>query len=104
MLSYTRSHHRSRVTQLISIFLKAHGLSARGFDALHSWGFIMSHKWTANAFATIASRAMLSVVEMFHSESAVTSDVMVRSVATYIQHCPGSEFAPGFTHSRINLS
>ncbi|KAH8093843.1 hypothetical protein BXZ70DRAFT_897167 [Cristinia sonorae] len=58
MLSYTRSHHRSRITMIWSIYLKACGLSARAFDALHALGITMSHKWTANAIGRISFNAM----------------------------------------------
>lgn len=58
MLSYTRSHFRSRITIVWSIYLKACGLSARAFDALHSLGITMSHKWTANAIGKLSHDAM----------------------------------------------
>ncbi|CDO71975.1 hypothetical protein BN946_scf184943.g9 [Trametes cinnabarina] len=48
MLAYLRSHNSSRLTMLWSIFLKACGLPARAFDALHALGITMSYKWTTN--------------------------------------------------------
>ncbi|TFY52571.1 hypothetical protein EVG20_g10494, partial [Dentipellis fragilis] len=74
MLSFTRSHHRNRLPMLWSIYLKSCGLSARAFDALHSVGLIMSHKWTTTAFANIATRA----------EEAARSAVNDR--ATFLSH------------------
>ncbi|KAN0081481.1 hypothetical protein V8E55_009105 [Tylopilus felleus] len=58
---YTRSHHRNRVAKLWAIYLKACGLSARAFDALHALGLVMSHKWTVNAYGTLSQSAMDSV-------------------------------------------
>jgi hypothetical protein len=58
---FTRSNRRARVAKLWSIYLKACGLSARAFDALHALGVLMSHKWTANAYGTLSDRAMEAV-------------------------------------------
>ncbi|KAJ7259410.1 hypothetical protein C8J57DRAFT_1640173 [Mycena rebaudengoi] len=55
---FTRSNRRGRLAKLWSIYLKACGLSARAFDALHALGILMSHKWTANAYGTLSARAM----------------------------------------------
>ncbi|KAF9231156.1 hypothetical protein BU15DRAFT_82749 [Melanogaster broomeanus] len=55
---YTRSHNRGWIAKLWAIYLKSCGLSARAFDALHALGSLMSHKWTANAYGTLAERAM----------------------------------------------
>ncbi|KAJ6616588.1 hypothetical protein B0H10DRAFT_2390875 [Mycena sp. CBHHK59/15] len=63
---YTRSNRRGRVTKLWSIYLKACGLSARAFDALHVLGILMSHKWTANAIGTLSDRAMKMVQRLIH--------------------------------------
>lgn len=57
MLAYSRSSHSSTLTIVWSIYLKACGLSARAFDALHALGLTMSHKWTADAFSKIAKAA-----------------------------------------------
>ncbi|KAI9059966.1 hypothetical protein FKP32DRAFT_1613962 [Trametes sanguinea] len=57
MLVYSRSHDCCLLKMLWSIYLKACGLSARAFDALHMLGLTMSHKWTANVFAQIAQAA-----------------------------------------------
>ncbi|EIW55822.1 uncharacterized protein TRAVEDRAFT_129435 [Trametes versicolor FP-101664 SS1] len=59
MLAYSRSHDSSRLTMIWSIFLKACGLPARAFDALHALGITMSHKWTTNAFQTVAKNAKI---------------------------------------------
>ncbi|KAJ7930381.1 hypothetical protein B0H13DRAFT_2228277 [Mycena leptocephala] len=58
---FTRSNRRARFAKLWSIYLKACGLSARAFDALHALGILMSHKWTANAYGTLSDRAMEAV-------------------------------------------
>ncbi|KAJ7122658.1 hypothetical protein C8R43DRAFT_899695 [Mycena crocata] len=63
---YTRSHRRGRLPKIWGIYLKACGLSARAFDALHSLGIIMSHKWTADAFGTLSERAMDTVRKLIH--------------------------------------
>ncbi|KAH7924175.1 hypothetical protein BV22DRAFT_1166000 [Leucogyrophana mollusca] len=55
---YTRSHRRGRITKLWALYLKACGLSARAFDALHALGVVMSHKWTANAYGDLSRTAM----------------------------------------------
>ncbi|KAI0363576.1 hypothetical protein BV20DRAFT_1057947 [Pilatotrama ljubarskyi] len=57
MLAYSRSHASSRLTMIWSIFLKACGIPARAFDTLHALGLTMSHKWTADAFTSIAKSA-----------------------------------------------
>ncbi|KAJ7168074.1 hypothetical protein C8R43DRAFT_1121280 [Mycena crocata] len=63
---YTRSNRRGRVAKLWSIYLKACGLSARAFDALHVLGILMSHKWTADAIGTLSDRAMKMVQKFIH--------------------------------------
>jgi hypothetical protein len=55
---YTRSHRRGRIAKVWSLYLKACGLSARAFDAIHSLGISMSHKWAANAYGHLSERAM----------------------------------------------
>ncbi|KAH7905726.1 hypothetical protein BJ138DRAFT_1138187 [Hygrophoropsis aurantiaca] len=57
-LQYTRSNRRSRITKLWVVYLKACGLSARAFDALHALGIVMSHKWAANVYGQLSHRAM----------------------------------------------
>ncbi|RDX45838.1 hypothetical protein OH76DRAFT_1457458 [Lentinus brumalis] len=57
MLAYSRSHDSSIITMSWSIYLKACGLSARAFDALHALGLTMSHKWTCEAFKKISEAA-----------------------------------------------
>ncbi|KAJ7785521.1 hypothetical protein B0H14DRAFT_3584045 [Mycena olivaceomarginata] len=63
---YTRSNRRGRVPKIWSIYLKACGLSARAFDALHALGVLMSHKWTSNAVGTLSTRAMTTVQKRIH--------------------------------------
>ncbi|KAJ7718800.1 hypothetical protein B0H16DRAFT_1796872 [Mycena metata] len=63
---YTRSNRRGRVSKIWSIYLKACGLSARAFDALHALGILMSHKWTSNAVGTLSTRAMTTVQKRIH--------------------------------------
>ena len=64
MLSYSRSHHRSRFQKLFAIYLKFRGLSAKGFDTLHALALTMSHKWTGNAVGRISKQAMEEVVKL----------------------------------------
>ncbi|KAJ6477200.1 hypothetical protein C8R47DRAFT_1178829 [Mycena vitilis] len=66
-IQYTRSNRRGRVAKLWAIYLKACGLSARAFDALHVLGIVMSHKWAANAFGTLANRSMDRVRWLIHN-------------------------------------
>ncbi|KAJ7195700.1 hypothetical protein GGX14DRAFT_320717, partial [Mycena pura] len=61
MLSYSRSHHRSRLQKLFAIYFKFRGLSAKGFDTLHAIGLTMSNKWTGNAVARISAQSMVEV-------------------------------------------
>ncbi|KAJ7762556.1 hypothetical protein B0H16DRAFT_1807104 [Mycena metata] len=63
---YTRSNRRGRVAKLWSIYLKACGLSARAFDALHALGILMSHKWTADTYGTLSDVAMDEVRSAIH--------------------------------------
>jgi hypothetical protein len=58
---YSRSHDRNRFQKLWAIYLKACGLSARAFDAIHVLGLTMSHKWAANAYGVLSERAMQEV-------------------------------------------
>ncbi|KAJ7466528.1 hypothetical protein FB451DRAFT_1485526 [Mycena latifolia] len=72
---YTRSNRRGRIAKMWSIYLKACGLSARAFDALHALGVLMSHKWTANSIGTLSDRAMDTVRELIHKLPwAITHD------------------------------
>src|SRR6202050_1775704 len=64
MLSYTRSHHRSRFQKLFAIYLKFRGLLAKGFYTPHALALTMSHKWTGNAVGRISKRAMEEVVKL----------------------------------------
>lgn len=64
MLSYTRSHHRNRLQKVFGIYLKFRGLSAKGFDMLHSLGITMSHKWTGNATERMSKAAMEEVKKL----------------------------------------
>ncbi|KAJ3818577.1 hypothetical protein F5880DRAFT_1682852 [Lentinula raphanica] len=57
-LQYTRSSCRGRIAKLWAIYLKSCGLSARAFDAVHSLGLCMSHRWAANAFTVLSEQAM----------------------------------------------
>ncbi|KAJ3966157.1 hypothetical protein EV361DRAFT_1015463 [Lentinula raphanica] len=57
-LQYTRSSCRGRIAKLWVIYLKSCGLSARAFDAVHSLGLCMSHRWAANAFTVLSEQAM----------------------------------------------
>ena len=58
---YSRSHHRNHFQKLWAIYLKACGLNARAFDAIHVLGLTMSHKWAANAYGILSERAMQEV-------------------------------------------
>jgi hypothetical protein len=58
ILSYAWSHHQNRLPKLWAIYLKSCGLLAREFDALHALGLTMNHKWSTEAFGTIAEHAM----------------------------------------------
>ncbi|KAJ6548849.1 hypothetical protein B0H19DRAFT_997293, partial [Mycena capillaripes] len=69
---FTRSNRRGRVAKLWSIYLKACGLSARAFDALHALGILMSHKWTANAYGTLSDRAMEEVRALIRSRAVLS--------------------------------
>ncbi|KDQ56803.1 hypothetical protein JAAARDRAFT_132254 [Jaapia argillacea MUCL 33604] len=63
-LSYHRSHHNNRFAKMFSIYLKFRGLSARGFDALHSLGLTMSHRWTCYAVEIMSKNAMKEVISL----------------------------------------
>lgn len=72
---YTRSQRRARITKLWSIYLKACGLSARAFDAIHSLALTMSHKWTANALGHLSDRAMDAArIAVLHSPWTISHD------------------------------
>ncbi|KAH9852593.1 hypothetical protein C2E23DRAFT_868457 [Lenzites betulinus] len=69
MLSYSRSHESCLLTIIWSIYLKACGLSARSFDALHSLGLTMSHKWAAEAFAKISKQESATTQKLIQDRS-----------------------------------
>ncbi|KAF8221362.1 hypothetical protein L208DRAFT_1533023 [Tricholoma matsutake] len=51
----------NRLPKLWAIYLKACGLSARAFDAIHALGITMSHKWAADAYGTLSNLKMKEV-------------------------------------------
>ncbi|KAF8673067.1 hypothetical protein AX14_005425 [Amanita brunnescens Koide BX004] len=61
---YTRSYRRGRLAKAWAIYLKACGMSACAFDAIHSLGLTMSHKWTADALRTLSASAMEEIQEL----------------------------------------
>ena len=65
---YTRSYRRAHLAKAWAIYLKACGMSARAFDAVHSLGLTMSHKWTADAFRALSNSAMEEVRELVKSQ------------------------------------
>ena len=67
-IQYTRSHRRGRLPKLWAIYLKSCGLSARAFDAIHSLGITMSHKWAANAYGTLSELKMKEVQAVIHKK------------------------------------
>ncbi|KAI0635511.1 hypothetical protein C8Q77DRAFT_1052916 [Trametes polyzona] len=69
MLSYSRSHHSCLLTSVWSIYLKACGLSARSFDALHALGFTMGHKWATQAFVTISQTEQATTQKLIQNRS-----------------------------------
>ncbi|KAH9847961.1 hypothetical protein C2E23DRAFT_871531 [Lenzites betulinus] len=69
MLSYSRSHDSCLLTVIWSIYLKACGLSARSFDALHALGFTMSHKWAANTFAKISMQESATTRQLIQARA-----------------------------------
>ena len=64
LCQYSRSKNRSRLQKLWAVYLKACGISARAFDAIHSIGVTMSHRWVLDAYATISADAMTRTCEM----------------------------------------
>ncbi|KAE9388052.1 hypothetical protein BT96DRAFT_1004548 [Gymnopus androsaceus JB14] len=64
MLCYTRNKNCGRFQKVLSIYLKFKGLSAKAFDTLHILGITMSHKWKANAAATISKNCMYEVISL----------------------------------------
>lgn len=67
-IQYTRSHRRGRLPKIWAIYLKACGLSARAFDAIHSLGITMSHKWAANAYGILSELKMKEVRAVIHTK------------------------------------
>ena len=60
---YTRSYRQGWLAKAWAIYLKACGMSAHAFDAIHSLGLTMSQKWTANAFQMLSKSAMDEVCQ-----------------------------------------
>ncbi|KAF9242900.1 hypothetical protein BU15DRAFT_60190 [Melanogaster broomeanus] len=70
-----RSHRRGMLSKIWALYLKACGLSARAFDALHLLGIVMSHKWAANAYSDLSEHAMEEVSKVIHgSPWVITHD------------------------------
>jgi hypothetical protein len=67
-IQYTCSHQCGCLPKLWAIYLKACGLSARAFDAIHSLGITMSHKWAANSYGTLSELKMKEVREVIHKK------------------------------------
>ncbi|KAF8316197.1 hypothetical protein F5887DRAFT_1066774 [Amanita rubescens] len=65
---YTRSYRRGRLAKAWGIYLKACGMSARAFDAVHSLGLTMSHKWTADALRTLSASALEEIRELVKTQ------------------------------------
>ncbi|KAF8224943.1 hypothetical protein L208DRAFT_450489 [Tricholoma matsutake] len=65
-VQYTRSHRHGHLAKLWAVYLKACGLSARAFDAIHALGITMSHKWAANAYRDLSELKMKEVQAVIH--------------------------------------
>ncbi|TFK27907.1 hypothetical protein FA15DRAFT_753910 [Coprinopsis marcescibilis] len=68
MMVYSQSHHHNRLQKLLAIYLKFRGISAKGFNTLHSMGLTMSHKWACNIVESMSRQAgeeMLKKMEEF---------------------------------------
>ncbi|KAJ7055499.1 hypothetical protein C8F01DRAFT_1258377 [Mycena amicta] len=63
---YTRSNRRARIPKVWSMYLKACGVPARAFDALHAVGLLMSHKWTVEAVKALSNEAMELIRQFIH--------------------------------------
>ena len=61
---YSHSKNRSRLQKLWAVYLKACGISARAFDAIHSIGVSMSHRWVLDTYAIISADAMNKVCDV----------------------------------------
>ena len=65
---YTWSYRWARLAKAWAIYLKACGMSAHAFDAVHLLRLTMSHKWTAEAFRALSNSAMEEVRELVKTQ------------------------------------
>lgn len=61
---YSRSNRRSGLQKLWAVYLKACGMSARAFDAIHAIGVSMSHRWVLDAYGKLSKNAMSKVQDV----------------------------------------
>ncbi|KAJ8489593.1 hypothetical protein ONZ45_g13520 [Pleurotus djamor] len=73
LMQYSRSQRRGLLQKLHSIYFKACGMAARAFDFAHILGFVMSHKWTSDAYSRIAELKMEEVRQIVHKRGWVIS-------------------------------
>ncbi|KAF8627584.1 hypothetical protein AX17_006157 [Amanita inopinata Kibby_2008] len=73
---YSRSNRHGKLQKLWAIYLKACGPSARAFDAIHSVGLSMSHKWVSIAYGTLSEKAMVSAQEAVQTRLCTISHNM----------------------------
>ncbi|KAM5534908.1 hypothetical protein V8D89_011463 [Ganoderma adspersum] len=57
MIFYSQSHENAQLPMVWSVYMTACGVPAHAFDILHVLGLVMSHKRTADVFATISRNA-----------------------------------------------
>lgn len=61
--SFSRSQRRSRIQQLLTIYFRSCGLSAKAFDTLSALGITMSQKWVYSAVDTLSKAAIRQLTE-----------------------------------------
>lgn len=63
MSSYSRTHHSCKLQKLLSIYFKASGLAAKGFDTLNALSVTMSQKWTYRGIEQLSETAKATLLE-----------------------------------------
>jgi hypothetical protein len=63
MASFSRSHHRSKLPKLLTVYFKSCGLATKAFDTLHALGITMSQKWAYRGIEQLSGQVRSSLLD-----------------------------------------
>jgi hypothetical protein len=55
LVAFSRSHHRSKILKLLTIYFKSCGLATKAFDTIHALGIGMSQKWAYKGLESLSN-------------------------------------------------